>query len=203
MSRLLFQGVCGEPDLSESFRINSLVTEHRPLTTFREADKLREECGVVAIYGHPHAAREAYLALYALQHRGQESAGIATADGAHLANIKGMGLVSEIFTDDVLAKLPGTLPLATRVIPPPATPRCSMRSPFASTPQRVSSPSRTTATWSILAISAPVSSATGPTSRPPPTPRSSSSSSLIPARTRSSTPSRTHSRRSMARSPSS
>jgi amidophosphoribosyltransferase len=72
-------------------------------------DELHEECGVVAIYGHPHAAREAYLALYALQHRGQESAGIATADGAHLANIKGMGLVSEIFTDDVLAKLPGHL----------------------------------------------------------------------------------------------
>jgi amidophosphoribosyltransferase len=72
-------------------------------------DELHEECGVVAIYGHPHAAREAYLALYALQHRGQESAGIATADGAHLANIKGMGLVSEIFTDDVLAKLPGRL----------------------------------------------------------------------------------------------
>ena len=72
-------------------------------------DELHEECGVVAIYGHPHAAREAYLALYALQHRGQESAGIATADGAHLANIKGMGLVSEIFTDDVLLKLPGHL----------------------------------------------------------------------------------------------
>ena len=57
----------------------------------------------------PHAARQAYLGLYALQHRGQESAGIATADGQHLANIKGMGLVSEIFTDDVLAKLPGTM----------------------------------------------------------------------------------------------
>ena len=72
-------------------------------------DKLHEECGVVAIYGHPNAAREAYLSLYALQHRGQESAGIATADGLHLANIKGMGLVSEIFTDDVLSKLPGHL----------------------------------------------------------------------------------------------
>jgi amidophosphoribosyltransferase len=70
---------------------------------------LHEECGVVAIYGHPHAAREAYLGLYALQHRGQESAGIATADGLYLANIKGMGLVSEIFTDDVLLKLPGHL----------------------------------------------------------------------------------------------
>ncbi|HEY1768540.1 MAG TPA: amidophosphoribosyltransferase [Terracidiphilus sp.] len=71
--------------------------------------KLREECGVVAIHGHPDAARQAYLALYALQHRGQESAGIATANGQHLANIKGMGLVSEIFTDEVLAKLPGPM----------------------------------------------------------------------------------------------
>jgi len=61
----------------------------------------------MAIHGHPDAARQAYLGLYALQHRGQESAGIATADGQHLANIKGMGLVSEIFTDDVLSKLPG------------------------------------------------------------------------------------------------
>ncbi len=75
----------------------------------READTLHEECGVVAIHGHPDAARQAYLALYALQHRGQESAGIATADGQHLANIKGMGLVSEIFTDEVLAKLPGPM----------------------------------------------------------------------------------------------
>ena len=72
-------------------------------------DKLREECGVVAIYNHPDAARQAYLALYALQHRGQESAGIATADYENLWNIKGMGLVAEIFTDDVLDKLPGSL----------------------------------------------------------------------------------------------
>jgi amidophosphoribosyltransferase len=70
----------------------------------RRTDKLREECGVVAIHGHPDAARQAYLGLYALQHRGQESAGIATADGQRLANIKGMGLVSEIFTDDVLGQ---------------------------------------------------------------------------------------------------
>lgn len=72
-------------------------------------DKLREECGVVAIHNHPDAARQAYLALYALQHRGQESAGIATADYENMWNIKGMGLVSEIFTDEVLEKLPGTL----------------------------------------------------------------------------------------------
>jgi amidophosphoribosyltransferase len=76
----------------------------------REEDpKLREHCGVVAIHGHPDASRQAYLGLYALQHRGQESAGIATADGTHLANIKGMGLVSEIFTDDVLSRLKGDM----------------------------------------------------------------------------------------------
>jgi amidophosphoribosyltransferase len=72
-------------------------------------DKLREECGVIALHGHPDAARQAYLGLYALQHRGQESAGIATADGNNLSNIKGMGLVADIFTDDVLSKLPGTM----------------------------------------------------------------------------------------------
>ena len=72
-------------------------------------DKLREECGVVAIHNHPDAARQVYLGLYALQHRGQESGGIASADYENLWNIKGMGLVAEIFTDDVLAKLPGSL----------------------------------------------------------------------------------------------
>ncbi|HEX3438558.1 MAG TPA: amidophosphoribosyltransferase [Pseudacidobacterium sp.] len=72
-------------------------------------DKLREECGVVAIHGHPDAARQAYLGLYALQHRGQESAGIATADGTTLSNIKGMGLVADIFTEEVLAKLNGDM----------------------------------------------------------------------------------------------
>jgi amidophosphoribosyltransferase len=70
-------------------------------------DKLREECGVMAVYGHPDAARMTYWGLYALQHRGQESAGIASSDGQDLNDIKGMGLVSEIFTDEVLATLPG------------------------------------------------------------------------------------------------
>ena len=72
-------------------------------------DKLREECGIMAIHNHPDAARYTYMGLYALQHRGQESAGIATADGQKITDTKGMGLVSEIFTDDVLAKLPGTM----------------------------------------------------------------------------------------------
>lgn len=69
--------------------------------------KLREHCGVAAVYQHPDAARQVYLSLYALQHRGQESAGIASADGRSISNVKGMGLVSEIFTDDVLEQLQG------------------------------------------------------------------------------------------------
>ncbi len=72
-------------------------------------DKLREECGVMAVYNHPDAARMTYWGLYSLQHRGQESGGIASADGETVHDIKGMGLVSEIFTDEVLAKLPGHL----------------------------------------------------------------------------------------------
>jgi amidophosphoribosyltransferase len=108
MIKRLFQGVVGIADASGALR-TSIPCCH-PARNLSESDpKLHEECGVVAIHGCPDAARQAYLALYALQHRGQESAGIATADGQHLANIKGMGLVSEIFTDDVLAKLPGSM----------------------------------------------------------------------------------------------
>ncbi|WP_089409799.1 amidophosphoribosyltransferase [Granulicella rosea] len=70
-------------------------------------DKLREECGVMAVYNHPDAARLTYWGLYSLQHRGQESGGIASADGEQVYDRKGMGLVSEIFTDDVLKQLPG------------------------------------------------------------------------------------------------
>jgi len=73
------------------------------------SDKLREECGVVAIYGHPEASKLAYLSLYALQHRGQESAGIAASNGERIELHKGMGLVSDLFTADVLAQLSGSL----------------------------------------------------------------------------------------------
>jgi amidophosphoribosyltransferase len=73
------------------------------------SDKLREECGVVAIYGHPEASKLAYLSLYALQHRGQESAGIAASNGERIELHKGMGLVADLFTGDVLARLSGSL----------------------------------------------------------------------------------------------
>src|SRR5437867_5418300 len=72
-------------------------------------DKFREECGVVAIYGHPEAANLAYLGLYALQHRGQESAGIASSDGRNIHCHKSMGHVADIFTPEVLGRLPGEL----------------------------------------------------------------------------------------------
>ena len=72
-------------------------------------DKLHEECGVVAIYGHPEASKLAYLSLYALQHRGQESAGISSSSGGVINTTKQMGHVSDIFTNDVLKGLPGTL----------------------------------------------------------------------------------------------
>jgi amidophosphoribosyltransferase len=73
------------------------------------SDKLREECGVVAIYAHPEAEKLAYLGLHALQHRGQESAGIVTSDGMSLHVHKAMGLVADIFTEDRLAEIRGHL----------------------------------------------------------------------------------------------
>lgn len=72
-------------------------------------DKLHEECGVAAIYGHPEASKLAYLSLYALQHRGQESAGISTSDGELIHTKKAMGHVADIFTEPVLQALPGAL----------------------------------------------------------------------------------------------
>src|SRR5438309_4819586 len=72
-------------------------------------DKFKDECGVVAIYSHAEAEKLAYLGLHALQHRGQESAGIATSDGVNLRVHKAMGLVADVFTEEVLAKLRGTL----------------------------------------------------------------------------------------------
>jgi amidophosphoribosyltransferase len=73
------------------------------------SDKFRDECGVVAIYGHPEAEKLAYLGLHALQHRGQESAGIVTSDGLALRPYRDMGLVADIFTEDVLSKMRGRL----------------------------------------------------------------------------------------------
>jgi len=72
-------------------------------------DKFREECGVFGIFGHAEASKLTYLGLYALQHRGQESAGIAACDGAQIRVSKAMGHVNDVFNDEVIAKLPGPM----------------------------------------------------------------------------------------------
>src|SRR3954466_8446564 len=70
-------------------------------------DKFKDECGVFGIFGHPEAANMTYLGLYALQHRGQESAGIAASDGQQVRVSKAMGYVAEVFDSDTLSTLPG------------------------------------------------------------------------------------------------
>jgi amidophosphoribosyltransferase len=72
-------------------------------------DKLKDECGIFGIYGHLEAANLTYLGLYALQHRGQESAGIAASNGESIQVIKVMGEVADAFNETRLAELPGTL----------------------------------------------------------------------------------------------
>src|ERR1700678_1871777 len=73
------------------------------------SDKFHDECGVVAIFAHPEAEKLAYLGLHALQHRGRQSSGSFTSDGVSSRVSKAMGLVADIFTEDVLSKIRGTL----------------------------------------------------------------------------------------------
>jgi amidophosphoribosyltransferase len=72
-------------------------------------DHFHDECGVFGVFGHPEASNLVYLGLYALQHRGQESAGIVSSDGKELYVHRAMGEVEEIFQPSVLAQLPGSL----------------------------------------------------------------------------------------------
>ncbi len=72
-----------------------------------EDDHFHDQCGLFGVFGHPEAAHLTYMGLYALQHRGQESAGIAAGDGKGLRLERGMGLVNDVFDEDVLARLPG------------------------------------------------------------------------------------------------
>jgi amidophosphoribosyltransferase len=74
-----------------------------------EGARPRHYCGVFGVYGHPNAAELTYYGLYALQHRGQESAGITASDGIDLRTYKGMGLVGQIFDKNILRSLPGHL----------------------------------------------------------------------------------------------
>lgn len=70
-------------------------------------DKLKEECGVFGVYGHPDAAALSYYGLHALQHRGEESAGICTSDRGEFHYHRGMGLVKEVFDQGRIESLPG------------------------------------------------------------------------------------------------
>src|SRR5262245_23443166 len=72
-------------------------------------DKFKDECGVFGIFGHPEASNMAYLGLYALQHRGQESAGIAASDGTQVRTSRAMGYVADTINSATLAALPGTI----------------------------------------------------------------------------------------------
>lgn len=72
-------------------------------------ERFHDECGVVGVYGHGEAANLTYLGLHALQHRGQESAGIVTSDGHQLFAHRAMGLVQDVFNQEQLGKLPGSL----------------------------------------------------------------------------------------------
>ncbi len=80
-------------------RLSNLPMQHYP----------KHYCGVFGIYGHPKAAQLTCYGLYALQHRGQESAGIVTCDRRRFHEHRGMGLVSQIFNGDTLNRLPGSV----------------------------------------------------------------------------------------------
>src|SRR5579862_8808083 len=81
-----------------------------PPTDVNTSEKPRHECGVFAVFGHPNAAVLTYYGLFALQHRGQESAGIVTSNGPDTTFVshKGMGLVSQVFGQEDLGKLKGS-----------------------------------------------------------------------------------------------
>ncbi|MBX7246885.1 MAG: amidophosphoribosyltransferase [Candidatus Sumerlaeaceae bacterium] len=78
-----------------------------PLSDDFAREMPHEECGIVGVYNHPEAAKLAYLGLYALQHRGQESAGIVSSDGERLYSHKAAGLVADVFNEKNLATLQG------------------------------------------------------------------------------------------------
>jgi len=81
-------------------------TDGKPLDIMEE-DHPREACGIFGVYGHPEAAKLCYFGLYALQHRGQESAGICAVDNGVLNEHRDMGLVSDVFGKEQFDQLPG------------------------------------------------------------------------------------------------
>src|SRR5690349_5196440 len=87
--------------------MDRMPATRRPAAGGSPMDKFREECGVFGIYGHTEAANLTYLGLYALQHRGQESVGIATSDGERLRLHKSLGYVADSFDEATFRELGG------------------------------------------------------------------------------------------------
>lgn len=79
------------------------------MTTTHTPSRPKEECGVCGVFGHPDAAKLTYFGLYALQHRGQESAGIVASDGKQFSEHKAMGLVPDVFSEETLQSLQGNM----------------------------------------------------------------------------------------------
>lgn len=79
------------------------------MTHHLASDAARESCGIFGVFGVPEAALLVYPGLFAMQHRGQESAGIVASDGTQVRTTKGVGLVNDVFTSDILRDMPGHL----------------------------------------------------------------------------------------------
>jgi amidophosphoribosyltransferase len=86
-------------------------------------DGFREQCGIVGVFGHPEAANLVYLSLYALQHRGQEAAGIVSAKDGVFISHRDLGLVADVFSETSFADSRARLQSGTTGIPLPAR-RC-------------------------------------------------------------------------------
>ena len=98
---------CRGRSSSRSRRCRDGRQRGRMKTAWLDDDKFHDECGLFGVFDHPEAANLAYLGLYALQHRGQESAGIAATDGPTLHVEKAMGWVADVFSPERLRRLPG------------------------------------------------------------------------------------------------
>ena len=97
-------GRCDERRAARGRRAHRAGTSPRACGLKNMLDKFKDECGVFGIFGHPEAANMTYLGLYALQHRGQESAGIAASDGEQVRVSRAMGYVADIFDGETLSR---------------------------------------------------------------------------------------------------
>ena len=86
-----------------------------------ELEDIHEECGIFGVWGHPDASRLTYFGLHALQHRGQEGAGIVSNDNGHLIGHRGLGLLTQVFGDErEIERLKGNCAIGTCVTQRPA-----------------------------------------------------------------------------------